>query len=217
MIRDGRTFLRHLFSILARSSSRHHYIHLDNSARADLRWWACFLRHWCGRSFFYTSTLPSVHVYTDASGSVGCGGILVPHYWFQIRWPVSLAEGWTSLSRNCFPLWWRLRSGGRLGGINVFAFIPTIWPWWQYCEVSRQGTQSRIICYGAFIFTQSGTTSGMTLSTYRVCSTLPLTHYLGITYIYFPLFSHRQSHPWSHSWSPLSCWTITRTGDLRVG
>ena len=89
--------------------------------------------------------------------------------------------------------------------------------WWQYCEVSRQGTQSHIICYGAFIFTQPGTTSGMTLSTYRACSTLPLTHYLGITYIHFPLSSHRQSHPWSHSWSPLSCWTITRTGDLRVG
>ena len=77
MIRDGRTFLRHLFSILARSRSRHHYIHLDNSAQADLRWWACFLLHWCGRSFFCTSPLPLVHVYTVASGTVGCVDVLV--------------------------------------------------------------------------------------------------------------------------------------------
>ena len=37
-------------------------------AKADIQWWTCFLHEWNGRSFFPRSA-PSVHVYSDASGS----------------------------------------------------------------------------------------------------------------------------------------------------
>lgn len=55
-LRDGRLFLRHLFSLLTAARSRHHDVHLDSVARADLCWWSCFLHHWNGRSF-----LPLTH------------------------------------------------------------------------------------------------------------------------------------------------------------
>ena len=93
VIRDGRIFLRHLFSILAASRSQHHFVHLNKSAQADLSWWACFLHHWNGHSFFPRLDAPTTHVYTDASGSFGCSGILMPQHWFQIQWP----EAWAGI------------------------------------------------------------------------------------------------------------------------
>ena len=71
VIRDGRTFLRHLFSLLSVTRSRYHYVHLDGAARADPFWRACFLQHWNGRSFLPQLSLPTTHVYTDASGKTG--------------------------------------------------------------------------------------------------------------------------------------------------
>ena len=52
VIFQGRIFLRHLFTILASTRSRWHYVHLDAAARADLLWWDYFLQHWNGLMFF---------------------------------------------------------------------------------------------------------------------------------------------------------------------
>ena len=43
-------------------------------------------------SFFVYSPAPSVHIYTDASGSFGCDGVLHPSQWFQLQWPASWAN-----------------------------------------------------------------------------------------------------------------------------
>ena len=82
VIRQGRTFLKHLFDILAGACSRYHYVHLDNMAKADL-WWKHFLQRWNGRMFFRQFERPVIHIYTDASGSFGCGGVVVPSSWFH--------------------------------------------------------------------------------------------------------------------------------------
>ena len=91
VVRQGRTFLRHLYVILNRAEHHRHYVHLDSEARADLCWWHCFLHHWNGPMFFQRSVTPAAHIYTDASGSFGCGGVLTPSYWFQIQWPPAWA------------------------------------------------------------------------------------------------------------------------------
>ena len=44
VVRPGRIFLRHLFSLMAKVSRRHYFVHLDVVARADLAWWDCFLQ-----------------------------------------------------------------------------------------------------------------------------------------------------------------------------
>ena len=74
IIRQGRTFLRHMFEILTRAPSRHHFVHLDAEARADLLWWEYFLEHWNGSMFFKQHSTPMTHVYTDASGSLAVVG-----------------------------------------------------------------------------------------------------------------------------------------------
>ena len=86
VIRPGRIFLRPLFALIATAAKPHHYVHLNLSVRADLRWWLHFLQSWNGSSFF-PPPLPSVHVYSDASGSFGCGAFSRPHGWFQLQWP----------------------------------------------------------------------------------------------------------------------------------
>ena len=92
VVRPGRIFLRHLFSLLSVVSNRSFFIRLNKEARADLAWWECLLRHWNGLSFF-PPALPSVHVYSDASGSFGCGAFSQEvGLWFQLQWQSSWAD-----------------------------------------------------------------------------------------------------------------------------
>ena len=94
VIRPGRIFLKSLFSLLSRVSNPSHFIRLNVETRADLTWWRCLLHHWNGRSFFPRRT-PSCHIYSDASGSYGCGAFhTVSCSWFQLVWPGT----WSSAS-----------------------------------------------------------------------------------------------------------------------
>ena len=67
----------------------HHFVRLTRGAKADIFWWLYFLKRWNGRSFF-PQGVPSVHVYTDASGSFGCGGFQQTGHWFKLAWPCDL-------------------------------------------------------------------------------------------------------------------------------
>ena len=81
VIRPGRIFLRHLFSLMSRT---------------DIAWWQCLLQQWNGRSFF-PPDIPSCHVFSNAFGSIGCGAICgESSAWFQLSWP----DAWGSLPRN---------------------------------------------------------------------------------------------------------------------
>ena len=88
VISPGRTFLRQLFGLLHLVKAPHHFIRITAGARADLCWWKCFLVHWNGLSFFPLPA-PSVHVYTDASTSFGCGAFVQSLGWFSLQWPDS--------------------------------------------------------------------------------------------------------------------------------
>ena len=48
---------------------------------------ACFLSLWNGLMLFQHTTAPSVHVYSDASGFFGYGGVVLPSHWF--KWPTT--------------------------------------------------------------------------------------------------------------------------------
>ena len=93
VIRPGRIFLRHLFALLSGVSNPRHFIRLNLSVRADLQWWACFLQLWNGSSFF-PPPVPSIHIYSDAAGSFGCGAVDHQRGWFQVSWPAS----WSAVS-----------------------------------------------------------------------------------------------------------------------
>lgn len=91
IVRPGRTFLRELFSLLRQAKAPHHYVRLNAGAKADLAWWRCFLQSWNGSSFFPPPT-PSIHIYSDASGSWGYGAFLQGLGWLQGRWPEAWAD-----------------------------------------------------------------------------------------------------------------------------
>ena len=91
VVRPGRTFLRELFNLMHRTKAPHHHIRLTAGARADVAWWKCFLQHWNGSSFFPPPN-PSAHVFSDASGSYGCGAFLKGVGWFKVEWPEDWLE-----------------------------------------------------------------------------------------------------------------------------
>ena len=89
VIWQSRTSLRELFILLQVARSPHHHVRLN---AADIQWWTYFLHEWNGRSFFPRSA-PSAQVYSDASGSFGCGAFQVGGSWCQLQWPESWHGG----------------------------------------------------------------------------------------------------------------------------
>lgn len=86
VIPQGCVFLRQLFSLLSLNRALYQYLHLNAGCKADLIWWKTFLHAWKGKSFF-TVTMVSIKVVSDASGTFGCGAFSLPHGWFQLQWP----------------------------------------------------------------------------------------------------------------------------------
>ena len=77
--------------LLAGVHQPHHFVHLNAAIRADLQWWSHFLQVWNGTSFFPPLT-PSLHVYSDVSGSYGCGAFVASCGWFKVQWPASWSD-----------------------------------------------------------------------------------------------------------------------------
>ena len=72
----GRIFLRRMIETAKTARRLNHWVHLNAEFRSDLEWWRTFLRHWNGRSMMSihtTAQTPDVTIFTDASGSWGCG------------------------------------------------------------------------------------------------------------------------------------------------
>jgi len=88
VVHQGRTFLWELFSLLTQAQKSNYFVRLNTRVRTDILWWHTFLQHWNGSSFFPT-TVPSISITSDASGSFGCGVFSHPFGWFQIQWPQS--------------------------------------------------------------------------------------------------------------------------------
>ena len=80
------TGLFHLLNTLSPGQTRR----LNLATRADLAWWHQLCSTWSGVSVhqFLLLGSPDKHLFTDASGSWGCGAWSLPH-WFQVQWPSS--------------------------------------------------------------------------------------------------------------------------------
>ena len=84
VVQPGRTFLRQMIDLAHSRSSLHHWIRLNADFQSDLMWWHCFLERWNGTSS-HEARPPSSEIFSDASGSWGCGA-LWESYWFQAPW-----------------------------------------------------------------------------------------------------------------------------------
>ena len=87
VIRPGRRFLRGVFGLLSQFHRQDHMIRLNAAFRADLEWWHVFASSWNGVSLMWgdRAQAPSIEIWSDASGSWGCGAWWNVE-WFQIEW-----------------------------------------------------------------------------------------------------------------------------------
>ena len=104
VVRPGRTFLRRVFELLRGIGKRQQFVRLNASFKSDLWWWHCFLDSWNGVAMMENcpSTDQEIHLYTDASGSFGCGA-----WWgverMQLQWPTGTAE-WSIVHKELLPI-----------------------------------------------------------------------------------------------------------------
>ena len=85
VIPHSRAFLRRLIDFSSSFSSRYATRHIPAYARAEIRWWHTYAFTWNGIHLI-TPHRDSVHVFTDASGKKGLGGIFGTE-WFSSRIP----------------------------------------------------------------------------------------------------------------------------------
>ena len=111
VVRPGKTFMRRMFELLAGVRKPHHHIRLSQSFQSDILWWVTFMEEWNGVALMpdLRRTQPSHHVWSDASGSIGCGAVVpASHQWFQLKWHQSREvpgeEGDSILALELLPI-----------------------------------------------------------------------------------------------------------------
>ena len=88
VIDPGRAFLQRIINLTRRVSKPHNHIRLTNGFREDVKMWQIFLKDWNGTSLFpdsFWENSSNLYLYTDASGTLGFGGIFRTQ-WFQGKW-----------------------------------------------------------------------------------------------------------------------------------
>lgn len=100
VIPPGRPFLQRMIELTRNLSKSHHHLKLSLGFFKDLAMWQEFISSWNGASFFLPShweDTDSLSLYTDASGTLGFGGIFESH-WFQGPWEPSQHLGQPGIS-----------------------------------------------------------------------------------------------------------------------
>ena len=87
VVRPGRTFLCRMLELLKGTLRRQCFIRLNTAFRSNFSWWCTFLESWNGVSMLddATNRSPDFHLYSDASGSLGCGAWSGTS-WLQYLW-----------------------------------------------------------------------------------------------------------------------------------
>lgn len=85
----GRCFLRRLINLTVKVSKPTHRITMSADSRRDLKAWFLFTQHFNGKNVLLKQrwlSSPSLHLHTDAAGSLGYGAIF-NNSWFYGEWP----------------------------------------------------------------------------------------------------------------------------------
>ena len=83
----GRCFMRRIFELISVADNPAQKARLNIAVRSDLKWWQLFLQGWNGVSLLWNRKRlhPDMNVWSDASGSWGCGA-LSQSQWLQHQW-----------------------------------------------------------------------------------------------------------------------------------
>ena len=100
----GRMFLRRMIDLSTTVKKLNHHIPLTTEAQLDIQWWINYLPKWSGKSLILKNEWtpsPTLHLYTDASGSCGWGHTGRADGCKLVgRLP---SNRWISPGRNCLP------------------------------------------------------------------------------------------------------------------
>ena len=93
VVPHGRPFVRRMIDLMSVTKVAYHHIRLNRDFRSYLAWWKTFVDTWNGISFLQLTRqlVPSVNVFTDASGSFGFGAIWGT-LWLQGQWPTEWSQ-----------------------------------------------------------------------------------------------------------------------------
>ena len=83
VVAPGRAFLCQLIDLTKGIQKPHHHIRLSKGAKSDILIWLRFLEDFNGKSFFFNDiweTSHTLHLYTDAAGSIGFGAVFGCHW-----------------------------------------------------------------------------------------------------------------------------------------
>ena len=95
VVRPGRSFIRNLIENMKSPRLLDQPTRLTAKAKADIAWWRFLVAEWNGVGFFPLSEKSaSLQVFSDASGSWGCGAFTetTPTLYFQFHWSSSWAS-----------------------------------------------------------------------------------------------------------------------------
>ena len=106
-VRAGRSFMKRLLDLSTTVRSLDRRVRLNVAARADLEWWRRFGILWNGTAMMrlvVAAEEPQVELWTDASGSWGCGAVWGTR-WFQLSWERLPAAGqWNIMPKELLPI-----------------------------------------------------------------------------------------------------------------
>ena len=100
VVPPGRPFLQRMIELTRNVSQPHHHIKLSSGFFKDLTMWQIFISNWNGANFFLPTLWvdsDSLLLHTDASGSLGFGGIFGSK-WFQGSWQTNQQLGQPGIS-----------------------------------------------------------------------------------------------------------------------
>ena len=105
VVQPGRTFLHHLYDLLASVKVPEHNVYLNAAARSDLAWWASFIDSWNGLSVLHSQQHENPHhvVVSDASEYWGCGAYS-ERQWFQLCWAGCSVQEKSIMVKELVPL-----------------------------------------------------------------------------------------------------------------
>ncbi len=134
-IRPGRAFKRRLQDLMTTVKRDGRRVRLNVEARADIEWWHQVGLDWNGTALMRAvvpDEVPSEIMFSDASGSWGCGATWQGR-WFQIKWSdATQASKWSIMPKELLPIvvaaviWGKLWNGSVLAMCDNMAVVASI-------------------------------------------------------------------------------------------
>ena len=131
VVRPGRCFLRRLVDLTKTVSHPNHRITLNKSARRDMQAWRIFVEHFNSRNLLLHNrwlSSPSLHLYTDAAGSLGFSAIYKTH-WLYGKWPEHMVSMPITF-KKLFPIVLAFEIWGLQLKINILLSIQITMQWY---------------------------------------------------------------------------------------